>query len=81
MADVFCLSFYLVFIRKQSSVNDGEIAAVLIDNEATLNRVYIHESIINLVSENPAFKLLIYSADENDVKILGKAVAFQSDVK
>lgn len=30
----------IVFIHKQEMVDDGEIAAVLIDDEATLKRVY-----------------------------------------
>ena len=30
----------IVFILKQADVNDGEIAAVQIDDEATLKRVY-----------------------------------------
>jgi len=71
----------IVFIRKQTSVNDGDIAAVLIDNEATLKRVYYNDDSITLVSENPEFKPMIFKAGENAVSILGKAVAFQSDVK
>lgn len=72
----------LVFIRQQPTVNDGEIAAVLIDDEATLKRVYISESNITLVAENPAYKPLVYQGEEmNNVRILGKAVAFQSDVR
>ncbi len=72
----------LVFIRQQPTVNDGEIAAVLIDDEATLKRVYINENNITLVAENPAYKPLVYQGEEmNNVRILGKAVAFQSDVR
>ena len=74
----------IVFIRKQPMVENGEIAAVVIDNEATLKRVYYHkeDGWINLVSENPAFPPLVYAGNDlNKVIILGKAVAFQSDVK
>lgn len=74
----------IVFIRKQPSVDDGEIAAVIIDDEATLKRVYYNRKsgILQLVAENPSFPPLIYSGDELDtVHILGKAIAFQSDVK
>lgn len=74
----------IVFIRKQPCVDDGEIAAVVIDNEATLKRVYYNRKagILQLVAENPSFPPLIYSGDELDtIRILGKAVAFQSDVK
>lgn len=71
----------IVFIRKQPDVNDGEIAAVLIDNEATLKRVYKKKGEIILVAENPAYKPLVYKGEElNEIRILGKAIAFQSNV-
>lgn len=74
----------IVFIRKQEMVNDGEIAAVIIEDEATLKRVYYNRQsgILQLVAENPAFAPLVYSGDDlNKIRILGKAVAFQSDVR
>lgn len=74
----------IVFIRNQSNVENGEIAAVIIDDEATLKRVYYNRAngILQLVAENPSFPPLVYSGDELDtIRILGKAVAFQSDVK
>jgi repressor LexA len=71
----------IVFIRKQPDVNDGEIAAVLIGNEATLKRVYKKKNEIILVAENPAYPPLVYKNEElNEIRILGKAIAFQSDV-
>lgn len=74
----------IVFIRKQAMVDDGEIAAVLIDNEATLKRVYYDQEngILQLFAENPQYKTLRFSGEELDhIRIMGKAVAFQSDVK
>lgn len=74
----------IVFIRKQSMVNDGEIAAVLINNEATLKRVYYdrENNVLQLFAENPQYKTMRFSGEElNQVRILGKAVALQSDVK
>lgn len=74
----------IVFIRRQPEVNNGEIAAVVIEDEATLKRVFYYkdENIISLNAENPAYKPMIYRAEELDtIFILGKAVAFQSDVE
>ena len=74
----------LVFIRQQPSVENGEIAAVLIDDSATLKRVfwYANNSLLVLRAENPDFSDMEFSGDDLEkVKILGKAVAFQSDVK
>ena len=73
----------IVFIRSQSAVDNGEIAAVIINDEATLKRVYFYpeEGKLILSPENPRYAPLVYVKDElNSIKILGKAVAFQSMV-
>lgn len=74
----------IVFIRQQPFVENGDIAAVLIDNEVTLKRVYYYkdDNMMSLNPENPLYKPFIYTGEElNNIKILGKAIAFQSDVK
>ena len=72
----------IVFIRKQSMVNNGDIAAVIIDDEATLKRVYLSENKLVLAAENPAYAPLVFvGAELENIRILGKAVAFQSDVR
>lgn len=71
----------VVFIRSQSTVENGEIAAVIINDEATLKRVYYYpnEGKLVLSPENPRFAPLVYVGRELEaVKIIGKAVAFQS---
>ena len=72
-----------VFIRSQSSVDNGEIAAVIINDEATLKRVYFYpeEGKLVLSPENPRYAPLVYVNSELDqIKIIGKAVAFQSTI-
>lgn len=76
----------IIFIRKQDTVENGEIAAVVVndDNEALLKRLYYYsdKGLLILKPENPAYEDMIYSGDElNHIHVLGKAVAFQSDVK
>lgn len=72
----------IVYIRQQEEVLSGEIAAVLIDDEATLKRVKLYEDHISLEPENPMYKPLVYwNEDMNNVRILGKAVAFTSIVQ
>lgn len=72
----------IVYIREQPDVENGEIAAVLIDEEATLKRVYKYPSKVVLRPENPLYDDMIYSKEEmNEVRILGKAVAFLSAVR
>ena len=73
----------IVFIREQSIVEDGEIAAVIINDEATLKRVYYEKdkNRLTLQAENPKYRPLSYEGEELDhIRILGKAVAFQSDI-
>lgn len=69
----------LVFCRKQETVENGEIAAVIIDDTATLKRFYYINGIIQLVPENPKYPPLVYTeSDYKQVRVLGKAIAFQS---
>lgn len=72
----------LVYIRQQETVENGEIAAVLIGDEATLKRIRIFPDHIALEPENPQYRPLVYWEQEmNAVRILGKAVAFTSLVR
>lgn len=69
----------IVFIRAQPDVEDGEIAVILIDDEATLKRVYKLGDRVILRAENPAYPPMEFSkADGKVLRILGKAIAFQS---
>lgn len=66
-----------VFIRIQPEVENGEIAAVRIGEEATLKRVYLHTDYIELRPENSAFESIIRrKEDMNDVQIEGKAIGW-----
>lgn len=65
----------LVAIRKDVEVENGQIAAVRIEDEATLKRIYLHEDYIELRPENPNYGAIIRRKEEmNDVTIEGKAV-------
>lgn len=69
----------IVYIRKQPVVENGEIAAVLIEDEATLKRFYKSGDTITLMACNASFLPLVYtSKDHVTIQILGKAVGFTS---
>lgn len=69
----------IVYIHRQPTVEDGQIAAVLIGDEATLKRVHLFADHVVLEPENPQFRPLVYwENDMNSVRILGLAVAFTS---
>lgn len=73
----------VVFIRSQEMVDNGDIAAVIIDDEATLKRWYYYPEKGKLVlnPENPAYEPLVYVGEElNTIRCLGKAVCFMSNL-
>ena len=55
----------VVFIRRQPVVENGEIAAVAIDDEAALKRFYRdgNTGTITLVSENPAYAPMVFTKE------------------
>lgn len=74
----------VVFIRKQHQVDNGQIAAVLIGDNATLKRVFYYpaRNCLILKAENPRFEDLIFYGEEMAaVQILGKAVYFTSMIR
>lgn len=64
----------LVLIHLQPEVENGDIAAVCVDNEAaTLKRVYVNDFAVTLVPENPSMPPMTY--EKHRVRIVGKAVS------
>ncbi|MBQ9806382.1 MAG: helix-turn-helix domain-containing protein [Clostridia bacterium] len=73
----------VVFIRSQPMVENGEIAAVIIEDEATLKRWYYYPDTEKLVltPENPSYEPLVYVGTElESVRCLGKAICFMSNL-
>lgn len=68
----------IVYIRQQEEVENGQIAAVSVDqDEATLKRFYLEQGVVQLVAENPAVPPLFFiGADVTRVQVLGLAVAY-----
>ena len=65
----------VVAIRSQPTVENGEIAAVRIGDEATLKRVFLHPDYIELRPLNPEYDSIIHRREEMaDIKIEGRAV-------
>jgi repressor LexA len=67
----------LVFVRQQPAVENGELAVVLIDDEAAVKRVYKYDTYISLNADNPAYApIILREGDGQEASILGKVVAF-----
>lgn len=74
----------ILFVKQQPMVDDGEIAVVLVDGEATVKRVYYDRdnNVISLVPENPTYKPMRFEGTKLDeITILGKVVAGQFAVR
>lgn len=74
----------IVYIRKQPEVESGQIAAVRIDDEATLKKVYYAPDAGRIILRacNPLFSDMVYEGDVlNQIEILGLAVGFYSNVR
>lgn len=73
----------VVFIKSMPIVDNGAIAAVVIEDEATLKRWYYYpeQQKLMLTAENPAYAPLMYVGEElNSITCLGKAVCFMSNL-
>ena len=67
----------VVYIHCQPEVNDGEIAAVRVGDEATLKRVYYDGQNLTLMPCNSAYRPRTYSGPElDDIQIEGRMVGF-----
>lgn len=74
----------IVYIRSQPEVENGQIAAVRIGDEATLKKVYYTpaDNRVTLRACNPLYPDLVYEGDDlNQVQVLGLAVGFYSTVR
>lgn len=66
----------IVFIKETPEVENGEIAAVVVGEEATLKKVYYHGDTVTLIPANSSYEPMVFKKDEiNDIRICGKAVA------
>ena len=73
----------ILFVKKQSSVQDGEIAVVLIEDSATVKRVYYDKenSVLTLIPENPTHKPMRFTGSQlEQIRILGKVIAGQYEI-
>lgn len=70
----------LLLIRRQDTVEDGEIAAVLVNDEAFVKRVFFRNGMLILHSENPNYPPVVYHLNDENVRIIGKLKKIIIDV-
>jgi repressor LexA len=69
----------LVLVRPQPRVDDGQIAAVVVGEEATVKRVFVKKGRVHLEPANPAYTTMVYGP-EDDVRIAGRVVMVMRNV-
>lgn len=73
----------IVCIRQQAEVENGQIAAVLVNGEeATLKRFYFSDGVVTLQAENPAYPPIVFTGEDvRSVRVLGLATHFISAIR
>jgi len=68
----------IVYIREQPDIDyPGQVAVVLLDNEATVKHVYKQPDSLLLISDNPDYAPMVKPyADYASIRILGKVCGF-----
>jgi len=64
----------IIVIRRQEQVEDGEIGAVLVNDEATVKRVFVRKGKLVLKPENDAMKDMVFDQGKDNCMVLGKMV-------
>ncbi|MFV0440643.1 MAG: transcriptional repressor LexA [Lachnospirales bacterium] len=67
----------LVHVRKQSTANNGEIVVALIEDSATVKKVYFDKEAIRLQPCNADYSPII----SRDIKIIGKVIGLYRNYK
>lgn len=68
---------YLIIVRRQEEVENGEVAVVMVgDNDATVKRFYAAGDTVTLLpqSTNPSHDPQIYNLKNTKIKVLGKVI-------
>ena len=79
MIDAHIYDGDIVYIRQQPIVENGEVAAVVIEDEATLKRFYQDGDTVTLMPCNSKYRPFVYTGEQlEQIRIIGKAVGFTS---
>lgn len=81
MVDAAILDGDLVLVRPQPFVEQGRIAVVMVDDEATVKRFYRQRGEVRLVAENPDYADIVIPEDGGEVRVLGRVVAVIRDIE
>jgi repressor LexA len=61
-------------VKPQANAENGEIVVALVEDEATIKRIFMKRDLIRLEPANPAMEPIVIRKGEKRVKIVGKVV-------
>jgi repressor LexA len=70
----------LAIIQRNTTIKNGDIAAVLIEDEATLKTIYFEQDIIRLQPENRSYTPITLKKGTFNARFLGKYIALVREV-
>ncbi len=70
----------LALVKPQPTIDNGEIAVILIDDEATIKRFFKYDSTIRLEPANPSMKPIIINPGDSEVTVVGKIVGILRNI-
>ena len=70
----------LALVKPQPTIDNGEIAVILIDDEATIKRFFKYDGTIRLEPANPSMKPIIINPGDSEVTVVGKVVGILRNI-
>jgi repressor LexA len=74
MIDVHIQDGDFALVKPQSNAENGEIVVALIEDEATIKRIFIERDLIRLEPANPHMEPIVIKKGEKKVSLVGKVV-------
>ncbi|KMT32938.1 XRE family transcriptional regulator [Melissococcus plutonius] len=62
-----------IFVEKTTDLSSGSIGIVVVEGEAFVKKIYIHDDCITLVSLNPTYKDKVIK-DAQSIKVIGRVI-------
>jgi repressor LexA len=75
MKDAGILDGDYAIIQTMVPIHNGQIAAVIVDDEATLKRIYYEEDRVRLQPENEFYKPIYIKRDHSNAHFIGRYIA------
>ena len=63
-----------VIVRQQPTIENGQIGVAVVNDEATVKRIWVSGRRVRLEADNPAYPTMEFDAASSNVRIVGKVI-------